>query len=280
MDYTSEVSIAVRRNPREALMVVLSKFATPLSLSSEFERVVIKPSVYSLDLPGNTSLETIRFLSSMMTSMGRVVVVESDNPLRSAESAFSESGYTALEKDGVQLLNLSTSPTVRVKMPGNMFQERAMPAILSGAVFLVNVATLKVDLQKHSIGAGVKNLFGLLPERDKSVYHERLDDCLLDLLSVYRPNMTIVDLTEIVTGPRDAAAVLKVGGIVAGKDPLAVDAYCASLFGIDPVTIPYLRRGYEMGLGEIVLDRIAVRGTEYQKRLIAELSSAKRLRRK
>jgi uncharacterized protein (DUF362 family) len=148
-----------------------------------------------------------------------------------------------------------------------------MPAILSGGLFLVNVATLKLVPDSRTIGAGVKNLFGLLPEKDKSTYHERLDDCLLDLLAVFRPDLTVMDLTEVVIGPRDRALIRKVGGVVVGTDPVAVDAYCASLLGIDPSTIPYLRRAHELGLGEIVLDRIHVRGTEHQKRLIAELSS-------
>lgn len=275
MDHTTEVSVAVRRSPQEALSVALSKLATPLPFSRNIERVIIKTSVYSPSLPGNTSLGIVRFLSRMMASAGQVFVVESDNPLRSAETAFSECGYAALEKDGVQLLNLSTAPQVSVKMPGNLFRERAMPAVLSGQVFLVNAATLKVDSERRSVGAGIKNLFGLVPERDKSVYHERLDDCLLDLVAVYRPNITVMDLTEIVAGPRSTAALLKVGGVVVGTDPFAVDAYCVSLLGIDPITIPYLQRGHEMGLGEIVIDRIAVRGTEHQKRLIAQLSSAK-----
>lgn len=280
MEQTSEVSVAVRRSPQEALSVALSKLGTPLLFPQNLKRVLIKTSLYSPNLPGNTSLEIVRFLCHMLASTCQVIVAESDNPLRSAETAFSECGYRVLEKEGVQLLNLSASPTVNVKLPGHLFQERSMPAVLSGPVFLVSAATLKVDLDSHSVGGGIKNLFGLIPEKDKSVFHERLDDCLLDLVSVYRPNITIMDLSEIVTGPRDAAAVLKVGGVVVGTDPFAVDAYCLNLLGIDPLTIPYLRRGHEMGLGEIIIDRIRVRGTEHQKRLIADLSGVQRPRRK
>jgi uncharacterized protein (DUF362 family) len=274
VDHTSEVSVAVRRSPQETLSVALSKLTGPLSLSKGIERVVIKTSIYDPDLPGNTSLVMVRYLSRLMGSTAQVTVVESDNPLRSAESAFSRSGYTALEKEGVKLVNLSSSPTVDVRMPGHMFHDRPMPAILSRGLFLVNVATLKLDPDSRTIGAGIKNLFGLLPEKDKSTYHERLDDCLLDLLAVFRPDLTVMDLTEVAIGPRDRALIRKVGGAVVGTDPVAVDAYCASLLGIDPSTIPYLRRAHELGLGEIILDRIHVRGTEHQKRLIAELTSA------
>jgi len=273
VDHTCEISVAVRRSPQETLSVALSKLTGPLSLSKGIERVVIKTSIYDPDLPGNTSLVMIRYLSRLMGSTAQVTVVESDNPLRSAESAFSRSGYAALEKEGVKLVNLSSIPTVNVTMPGHMFHDRPMPAILSGGLFLVNVATLKLVPDSRTIGAGVKSLFGLLPEKDKSTYHERLDDCLLDLLAVFRPDLTVMDLTEVVIGTRDRALIRKVGGVVVGTDPVAVDAYCASLLGIDPSTIPYLRRAHELGLGEIVLDRIHVRGTEHQKRLIAELSS-------
>ena len=274
MDHTSEVSVAVRRNPHETLSVALSKLTVPLPLSTNIERVIIKTSLYSPDLPGNTTLALVRSLSHILESTAPVVVVESDNPLRSAELAFSRSGYNELEKEGVQLMNLSSSPTTNLKMPGYMFQERAVPAILSGAVFLVNVATVKLDSDKRAFGAGIKNLFGLLPEKDKSIYHAQLDDCLLDLLTVFRPGLTVMDLTEVVVGPRDRAVVRKVGGVVVGTDPVAIDAYCASLLGVDPFTIPYLRRAYELGLGELVVDRINIQGTEHQKRLIAELCRA------
>ena len=49
------------------------------------------------------------------------------------------------------------------------------------------------------------------------------------------------------------------GKVVAGTDRVAVDAYCASLWGLDPKDIVQIRRGAEQGLGRIDLDKVVVR---------------------
>ncbi|UCH03525.1 MAG: DUF362 domain-containing protein [Candidatus Thorarchaeota archaeon] len=156
-------------------------------------------------------------------------------------------------------------------MPGLHLQKHEMPALILGDSFHVNSATLKVEPEKGTVWGGIKNLFGLLPDTDKRVFHSRLDDVLLDLLATFRPSLTIMELTEIVIGERKAGEVRRVKGVVVGRDPVAVDAFCAGLFGFDPLTIPYLRRARELGLGEALLDRIDVRGTKHQKSLLADL---------
>jgi uncharacterized protein (DUF362 family) len=114
----------------------------------------------------------------------------------------------------------------------------------------------------------MKNLFGLLPEVDKSVYHNRIDDALVDLLQAFRPDLTVVDLTEITIGQREEGRVVKVGGVVVGTDPVAVDTFCCDLVGIDTFSVPYIVKAYELGLGEALIDRIKIRGTEHQKQKI------------
>jgi len=275
VETTPEVSVAVRRSPQEALSVALGKLSVPLQVPRHVERVVVKPSLLSPDLPGNTTLEFIRALVHKLESFAPVTIVESDNPLRTAEHAFTTSGYQNLEKKGVSLLNLSSAQTTEIEMSGHMFKKRAMPTILTGHIYLVDAATLKFDPAKKETSASIKNLFGLLPEADKSAYHTRLDDCLLDLLISFRPNLTLVDLTQIVVGPRETGVTRKVGGVVVGTDPVAVDAYCASIVGIDPLTVSHIRRAHDLGLGEALIDRIRVVGTENQKRLMSELCRVK-----
>ena len=157
-------------------------------------------------------------------------------------------------------------------MPGNHFKTHEMPALLLGDSFHVNSATLKVEPENGTVWGSMKNLFGLLPDVDKRVFHSHLDDVLLDLLASFRPDLTVMELTEIVIGERKAGDVRKVNGVVVGRDPVAVDSFCAGLFGYDPLSIPYIRRAHELGLGEALLDRIDVRGTEHQKSLLADLA--------
>ncbi|MHA1481562.1 MAG: hypothetical protein ACTSQZ_09100 [Candidatus Thorarchaeota archaeon] len=50
-------------------------------------------------------------------------------------------------------------------------------------------------------------------------------------------------------------------GVVVGYDSVAVDSYYANLFGIDPLSIPYLKRAHELGLGVALPERNNVYGS-------------------
>ncbi len=270
MNYTSEVAIAIRRTPQESLSEALSKLLGPPTPKGKIDRVIIKPSIYDPRFAGNTSSDLVGALIRLFKSIAPVLVVESDNPLRNAEDAFQQSSYHGLEGKTTTLVNLSKSDLAPVKMAGHLFESKLMPALLTGSRMLINAATLKVNPGVSVIGASMKNLFGLLPEVDKSVYHNRIDDALVDLLQTFRPDLTVVDLTEIAIGRREEGRVAKVGGVVVGTDPVAVDTVCCDLVGIDAFNVPYIVKAYELGLGEALIDRIMVRGTEYQKQKILD----------
>ncbi len=259
------VAVAVKRTPREALMTALGFLPDPLSKGASAQRVVVKPSIYDPRLIGNTDLEMARAVVGLFRKAMQICLVESDNPLRTSEEAFEMTGYSTLADERVELVNLSQAELREVQFLGNHFGKREMPSVLHGARLLLNLATMKAEPGVTSVGAGVKNLFGLLPERDKSIYHSTIDSVLVDLLACYRPDLTIIDLTNPVIGKREAGVSRHLGGVIVGADPLAVDAICADLLGVDPLEVPFLRMAYERGLGEILLDRISILGTDHQK---------------
>ncbi|MFW9927678.1 MAG: DUF362 domain-containing protein [Candidatus Thorarchaeota archaeon] len=264
MDFTSEVAVSVKRSPAEALKTAFSKLSVPIVPPKNTMRTVIKPSIYNPSLPGNTDVAIVRAVTRMFGSLGPVHIVESDNPLRTADDAFSRSGYDSVKSENVELVNLSDADMVNVTFPGNFFNARMMPAILSPGGFLISVATLKAEPEVCTIGAGIKNLFGLLPEVDKSIYHKSIDNVLIDILSIYRPQLSIIDLTQMTIGDRAEGRVRHIGGVIVGTDPVSVDAFGATLLGYDPLKIPYLKTAYELGFGEALPDLIRVKGTQHQ----------------
>lgn len=264
MDYTSQVAVAVKRTTRESLRTALSHLNGALDIPSNISHVIIKPSILDTSLPGNSSLEMIRALALTFKNVAPIHIVESDNPRRTTEDAFSKLGISRLEEDGIILDNLTESEMTSIVMAGNKFSKRKMPKLLKEPSFFVNAATLKIDFEKPAVSGGIKNLFGLLPEQNKRVYHECLDDVLLDLLITFKPDLTIVDLENIVVGERFQGDFRSIGGVVVGTDSLAVDAFCTSLFGFEPSRISLLKRANDLGLGEILPERIRVLGTKHQ----------------
>jgi uncharacterized protein (DUF362 family) len=264
METRSEVAIGVKKSPGESLHAALSKLSEPIVPPKNTKRVVIKPSIYNPKLPGNTDAELVRALIHMFRSIGPISIVESDNPLRRTEEAFFQCQYTKLTDERVEFVNLSDAEMASVKFPGHYFKNREMPRVLHDDAFIINAATLKAEPDICDVGAGIKNLFGLLPEQDKSVYHPFIDDVLMDLLSLYRPNLTVIDLTDVIIGGRENHRTEHLGGVIVGIDPVSVDSFCSSLLGFNSLEVNHLRMGHELGYGEALIDRIRVRGTDYQ----------------
>ncbi len=271
MEYTAEISIGLRRNPKEALLAALSRLTTPLDIPAIANQILIKPSIYDPKLVGNTEPELIRAITRTFSNLGRISIIESDNPFRTAKEAFKASGYVELVNENIELVNLSEIPLQSVKMAGHYFETLEMPSLLTKSNFFVNVPTLKLEPGICTIGGGIKNLFGLIPEPDKHHYHSKIDDVLLDILTAFRPQLTVMDLTTLVIGDRKEGNTKDVGAVIVGTDPVAVDAFCSDLLGIDPMKVSHLKRAFDLDLGEILLDRMKISGTEDQRTKLFEL---------
>ncbi len=268
MERISEVAVGVKRNAKESLTTAISRLSSPISMKPDTRRIVVKPSILHPDLPGNSSLEVTRAVTELFQGIGEIFVVESDNPLRTTLDAFSQTGHDALSGDGVSLVNLSSGEMQERRMSGHFFESHSFPQILCESHLLVNIATLKFEPDRNWMSGGIKNLFGLLPEKEKNLYHQHLDDVLLDLLEAFYPSLTIIDLTEITIGERRSGLRYPIGGIILGTDVVAVDAFCAHLLGIEPFSIELLSRAHELGMGEAKIEHLSIRGTEHQIKLL------------
>jgi uncharacterized protein (DUF362 family) len=264
MESSSYISVAIKQHPLQALSTALSKLPCPIAVKPSTRKIIIKPSVYDTSLPGNTTRLMVAAAVQVFGHIAPISIVESDNPKRSADDAFRALGYTTLSGSNVSLVNLSLAPTRLVTFPGHFFKEHAMPELISPDSFLINIPTLKAEPDVCVVGGGLKNLFGLLPEQDKSVYHQDIDNVLVDLVSLYRPALTIMDLTDVVIGDRASKLSKRIGGVIVSEDPVAVDAFCADLLGIDPMEVPHIKKAYDLGLGEALPERIKVLGTAHQ----------------
>lgn len=128
------------------------------------------------------------------------------------------------------------------------------------------------DHAGNKFTGAMKNLMGLNSPVSNRTFHkanwqtdqsaiEFLDQCIADLNTVVRPTLCLVDATEfiITNGPFGPGELLRPKKVVAGVDRVAVDAYCASLWGLKPEDIFTIRRGFEHGLGEMRLQNIKIK---------------------
>jgi uncharacterized protein (DUF362 family) len=139
-----------------------------------------------------------------------------------------------------------------------------LPVEVLKADLVVSMAKLKTH---HWAGmtAAMKNLFGLVPGAvygwPKNLLHYRvIDSSILDLNATVRPGFAIVDAVIAMEGDGPIKGTPRRCGFVAmGADPVAVDATCARIIGLEPMKLGYLRDASRY-LGNAAPERIAQRG--------------------
>jgi uncharacterized protein (DUF362 family) len=92
--------------------------------------------------------------------------------------------------------------------------------------------------------------------------HQNLDRAMVDLTAFFKPTLTVLDAYRILVrnGPQGGRVsdTKLVKTVVAGVDPVAVDAMGATFFEIRPQELLYLKLGQERGLGTFELEKLRV----------------------
>ena len=145
---------------------------------------------------------------------------------------------------------------------GKVLREVAVVRDVLETGCLINLPVAKTH-GGATLTLGLKNWMGSV--RDRGFWHRSgLHQCIADFCTRIRPDLTIVDATRILTtnGPRGPGELKRPEQIVMGTDPVAVDAYAATLFGLSPFDVLHIRIAHEMGVGCGDLTRIDIRHVE------------------
>lgn len=230
------------------------------------EHVVIKPNVCNAKNPYGMVITDFRVIEAVVNLVkekaGRVTVVESDNVSGTAENRVVKSGLMArLDDWGVEFLNLSRDEHEVHEVAGRKLR---LPRTVLDAEYFVNLPKIKTE-GHVAVTLSIKNLFGVPQRAKKNKLHSRLGEILPYLAKVIRNDLIVVDGLVAMEGNGPIIGTPReLGVIVAGVNPLAVDALCTRIMGIDPWEVGYLVRAHEMGLGELDLDAIEVVGDDWR----------------
>ncbi len=163
-------------------------------------------------------------------------------------------------KRGVELLNLYDHPTPKQESPrGFSIRFSALPAQYD---YVISLPVLKSHINVKMTGA-LKNHFGYLARRERPRVHIRsnkLEQSIAELHVMMPAQLFIVDAVTTLTGGnemRHGGKPVHLGYMLAGKDPVALDAFGLTLLyktdpklnGIGPEDIKHIRLAREYGVG-------------------------------
>ncbi len=225
-------------------------------------RVAIKPNPISAigpQIAASTNPDVVETVVKMCMHAGaQEVVVLSHDPLR----GFQRNGIMdAATGAGARVLAAMTRdlfrplPVLRGRLLENV---EIIGELLDADVFI------NIPIAKHHSGTDVtlsmKNLMGI--NWNRTYFHQNgLHQAIADLSTVVKPDLIIMDANRILltNGPGGPGQTRDDKAVIAGTDPVAIDAYCCSFFKRTPDEIHHIQYAYQMGVGEMDLKKLNVR---------------------
>ena len=227
-------------------------------LLSPGEKVLLKPNLLSAKEP-ERGITTHPAVIEAVIDLARGAGAElsmGDSPggaLRGIERLWRNTGLKELsDRTGVPLVNFegSGSREVQGRLSSYMIAE---PVLDADAI--INLPKMKTHVLTLYTGC-IKNMFGSIPGFAKGRLHNLaprpapFSRHLVDVFELVQPRFHIMDAVVAMegNGPSGGKA-RRVGAIIAGTDPVAIDTVVAGMMGYRDGQVAMIRFAAERGLG-------------------------------
>lgn len=189
-----------------------------------------------------------------------IKIIESDSSNKLLDDfVWRRFGYTELVDRltdagyDVSLVNVSRPPLVKLRLNGLHFKEVEVNELLTKDAYFVSLMVPKTHPISFVTGV-TKNMFGLLPDKDKIAYHSDINNVIMDCARIMKTNLCVLDAIvglectyPIATHGRPR----RINALIAGRNPVSVDATMARLMGFQPEKVRHLVEGAQLGLGSL-----------------------------
>lgn len=233
------------------------------------DRVVIKPNIgwdRNVDQGANTHPVIVTTLAALALGAGASQVMVFDRTCNEERRCYQNSGIKpaleAMKDKRVRCTYVDDRKFVPVTIKqGQSLKEWEFYKDALEADCYINVPVAKHH-SSSGLSMGLKNAMGVIGGWRGKIHYD-LSAKIADLNLVIRPALTLVDATRVIirNGPSGGSLddVKRLDTLIAGVDPIAVDAYTTTLFGLKPADIGSTVEGFNRGLGQMDLDRCQIR---------------------
>ena len=273
----SKVAVAHGRGPYQNTITALKSF--PLE-AVRGKRILLKPNAGRIARPGSgitTHPEVVAAAIDVFREAGADVAV-GESPITGVKTteAFEATGIAdEAKKRNCPLIDMDQRKFVEIDIPAAriLHKLKICPEVNEFDI-IVSIPVMKMHMHT-GVTLSVKNMKGCLWRRSKVKLHmlapiegsdkKPIDVAIVDMASVLRPHLAIIDGTVGMEGLGPGAGVPKpLDCVVVGVDGFAADAVACRLMGTRAEDVPHLCMGAERNLGVIDLDRINVSPENWQ----------------
>lgn len=225
--------------------------------------VLVKPNIgwdRTPEQAANTNPDVVAEIIRQCSDAGAKRVIVTDVSCNDPRRCFQRSGIAeAAQRVGAEVVLPDPARFKEVDLQGEIL--RAWPVL---DLFLNADKIINIPIAKHHslTGAtlGMKNWYGMLGG-PRHQLHQKIHESLVDLADFVRPTLTLIDCYRILVrnGPTGGSLqdVLLKKTLVAGTDPVALDAYVAKAYwNLEVSSLPYLKMAANRGLGTYEFEKV------------------------
>jgi uncharacterized protein (DUF362 family) len=252
--------------PRELVQKALENLGGIGRFISHQDVVVLKPNIAWDRTPeqaANTNPEVVAEMVRQCWQAGAKRVIVTDVSCNEPRRCFQRSGIQAAARAaGAEVILPDPDLFREVDLGGVVL--KSWPVFTP---FLEADKVINMPIAKHhglsGVTLGMKNWYGILGGQ-RNRLHQQINQSLADLASFMLPTVTFLDCYRILlrNGPTggnlEDVAIKKT--MVAGTDPVALDAYVAKAYwNLDSEHLPYLQMAAARGLGTVDFEKLQMK---------------------
>lgn len=213
-------------------------------------------------LGATTHPDLVRHVCRLCFEAGAGHVTVTDNPINDPAGCFTLTGIDAAARAaGARVILPTENRFESYNLPGGSLIQHwpVLTAPLRGVDKVIGLAPVK-DHHRSGASMTLKNWYGLLGGR-RNIFHQQIHGIISELALLIRPTLVILDgtMSMMQNGPTGGSIddLKATDTLIAGTDPVAVDAAGAELLDRTVDDLPHLRMAEKAGAG-IVDYRILV----------------------
>ena len=267
----SIVSIAQGNDPEKLVHEVLAPLGGVEALIQPKSTVVLKPNAghpAPADTSVNTNPEVVAAVIKEIRKANpkEIIVAEAAAVGCDTMECLEASGILkAAEDAGVdKIIDIKKDKdllTIPIRDARSDIKKMRLPRFLIEAEHIINLPIFKTHCSMVFTCA-LKNMKGVVQDKVHFQMHQTiLAEAMMDLWSIIRADLNIADMIRPAEGFGPHTTLpMDMGCLVAGKDPVAVDATACRMVGLDINLVEYFEPARDRGLGNFDEDLIDVQG--------------------
>lgn len=258
-----EMAVITGDDPAQLARQAIEELGGIRRFISRGDVVLVKPNIgwdRTPEQAANTNPDVVAEVVRQCSDAGAKRIIVTDTSCNDPRRCFQRSGIAgAAQGAGAEVILPDPAMFKEVDLQGEIL--RAWPVL---SPFLNVDKVINIPIAKHhsltGTTLGMKNWYGMLGG-PRHQLHQKIHESLVDLADFVRPTLTTIDCYRILVrnGPTggNLQDVLLKKTLVAGTNPVALDAYVAKAFwNLEVSDLPYLSMAAKRGLGTFEFEKV------------------------